>query len=309
MKLLYIDIQNAIKLQINLFKDKAYRAQFVKNALLAVAIFFAFYIMGLFIPEGYDWKVYFSQEKIPPIWTPWTLVVIRLINWPVLIGFTGLALVWRIRKYSHSVIPVLFVILSLPTFWVVFMGNLDGLVLLGLILLPLGVPLALMKPQVAAFALLARKNTLIAGVIWGVLSVIIWGFWPLNFLMVFNPAWKIEWTQDISLFPWGLILALPLLWFSRHDEDLLMAAGSLATPHLFPYHFILLMPSLARMKWPWFLATWLISWTPLLANWLGPNGWHFGNLMSIFFWCGIYFSRKSPVMKKITVGQVDVKFE
>ena len=71
-----------------------------------------------------------------------------------------------------------------------------------------------------------------------------------------------------------------------------MAAGSLATPHLFPYHFILLTPSLGRMKRPWMIATWLIAWTPLLANWLGPTAWHFGNLMSIFFWCGIYFSGK-----------------
>ena len=182
--------------------------------------------------------------------------------------------------------------------WVILMGNLDGLVLLGLLLLPWGAPLALMKPQVAAFALLAKKNTIIAGIIWGVISLLIWGLWPLNFLMVLNPSWKVEWVQDISIFPWGILLALPLLWLGRGDEDLLMAAGSLATPHLFPYHFILLMPSLARMKRPWLIATWLISWTPLLANWLGPLAWHFGNLMSIFFWCGIYFSRKMPVLEQ-----------
>ena len=51
--------------------------------------------------------------------------------------------------------------------WVIFMGNLDGLVLVGLLILPWGVPLALMKPQVAAFALLAKKKTIIAGLSWG----------------------------------------------------------------------------------------------------------------------------------------------
>lgn len=78
--------------------------------------------------------------------------------------------------------------------------------------------------------------------------------------------------QDISLFPWGVLIAAPLMWFSRGDEDLLMAAGSFATPHLFPCHFIVLMPSLARMSRPWMLGTWLLCWTPLLANWLGPGG-------------------------------------
>ena len=106
--------------------------------------------------------------------------------------------------------------------------------------------------------------------------------------MVMTPAWKAEWTQDITLFPWGLLPGLVLLWFSRGDEDLLMAAGSLMTPHLFPYHFIVLMPALARMTWPWMLLTFFVSWTPLLANWFGPQAWRFGNLMSLCFWFGIY---------------------
>lgn len=34
-----------------------------------------------------------------------------------------------------------------------------------------GVPLAAMKPQLAAFALLAKKKSMIAGVVWGLLSL------------------------------------------------------------------------------------------------------------------------------------------
>jgi hypothetical protein len=154
-----------------------------------------------------------------------------------------------------------------------------------------------MKPQLAFFALLARKRSMIAGGFWLAVSLIIWGLWPLNFFVVLTPEWKTEWIQDITLFPWGLIIGLPLMWFSRKDEDLLMAAGSFMTPHLFPYHFILLMPALARMKWPWMIGTWLITWTPLLANWLGENAWHFGNLMSVFFWLGIFFSNKERASK------------
>ena len=149
-----------------------------------------------------------------------------------------------------------------------------------------------MKPQIASFALLAKKSSLIASIVWILFSFLIWGFWPLNWLTVFSQGWKAEWVQDITLFPWGLLIALPLLWFSRKDEDLLMAAGSFATPHLFPYHFILLMPALGRMKRLWMVPCWLLSWSPLLANWWGPNAWHMGNLFALCMWCGIYFSRK-----------------
>jgi hypothetical protein len=133
---------------------------------------------------------------------------------------------------------------------------------------------------------------------WLLISFLIWGFWPLTWLPLLTNQWSVEWPQDIALFPWGLLIALPLMWFSRGDEDLLMAAGSFATPHLFPYHFIVLMPALARMRIPMMLLTWFISWTPLLSNWLGPWAWHFGNLMSVCFWAGIYFNRKDPVRLK-----------
>jgi len=199
-----------------------------------------------------------------------------------------------IRSFQNnpSPFPAILALLSLPTLWVIFMGNVDGLVLLGIMILPVGIPLVLMKPQIAAFSILANRKWLIIALIFGILTLILWGFWPERFLMVTTQEWKTEWIQDITLFPWGIIPGLILLWFSKGDEDLLMAAGSLMTPHLFPYHFIILMPALARMKWYWMLMTWAVSWTPLLANWMGPHAWHFGNLMSIFFWFGIYLNRK-----------------
>ena len=67
-------------------------------------------------------------------------------------------------------------ILSLPALWVLFMGNLDGLVLAGLLLLPWGVPLVLLNPQLASFSLLAKRSYIIAGIAWMLISFIIWGF-------------------------------------------------------------------------------------------------------------------------------------
>ncbi len=264
----------------------------LRSALPWLGIFCLFYLVGLIIPTGFDWNVSFSKGIVPPIWTPWIAVILKVLNWPLLIALTLLAVVIRTRLYTRSPWPVALAILSLPTLWVLFIGNLDGLVLLGLLLLPWGVPLVTMKPQIAAFALLAKKSSIMAGIIWGLLSLVIYGFWPKNFLQVLTPAWRVEWVQDISLFPWGLLIAIPLLWLSRTDEDLLMIAGSFATPHLFPYHYILVMPALGRMSPIWMLSCWLLSWSPLIANWVGPIGWRMGNLFGLLLWLGIYISKK-----------------
>jgi len=259
-----------------------------------VGLFIMLYFIGTYLPEGFDWKMYFAKGLVHPVWTPWTAAILRFLNYPLVVAITLFSIILRAYRYNKSPYPIALAIISLPTLWVLFMGNLDGIVLLGLLFLPWGAPLSLMKPQVSAFALLAKNKYILAGMIWLIISLIIWGLWPLNFLMVFTPEWEAEWTQDISLFPWGLLIALPLMWFSRRDEDMLMAAGSFATPHLFPYHFILLMPALARMKPLWMILSWAISWTPLLANYLGPNAWHFGNLLGLCIWCGIKISTHQP---------------
>lgn len=230
-----------------------------KSSFFWVSFFGLLYGLGLFMPEGYDWAVDFSKGNTPSIWTPWTQVVLKFVNWPLIFAITIFAVTYRTYKYNRSPVPIALAILSLPTLWVLFLSNLDGLVLAGLLLLPWGIPLATMKPQLATFALLAKKKSFIAAAVWGLISLLIWGFWPMSFSTILGSEWRVDWPNEISLFPWGLIIALPLLWLSRGDEDLMMAAGSFATPHLFPYHFILLMPGLARMKPGWMFVSWLIS--------------------------------------------------
>ncbi len=269
-----------------------------KKSFFFLFLFMVLYGIGTLIPEGYDWIHYYKPGISYPIWTPWMNPIIKLIS-PLGFGFvfalSVLGVSIRAFQYKKSAIPILLALCSLPTLWVFFMGNVDGLILVGMLLMPPAVPLVLMKPQIAAFSLLAKRKWLYAGILWMIISLIIWGFWPERLLLVTTSSWKAEWVQDISLFPWGILIGLPLLYFSRGDQDLLMAAGSLMTPHLFPYHFIILMPSLARMKWYWMLITYMVSWTPLLANWLGPNAWHFGNLLSICFWLGIFLNKPKKI--------------
>jgi len=268
------------------------RVREMRTTIVWIMLFLLLYVVGRFLPEGFNWRLDFSRGVLPSWWVPWARPLISLLNLPLVFSLTVTAIAMRCYQRSKSFLPVLLAVLSLPTLWVFFLGEVAGLPLAGLLCLPWAVPFVLLKPQLAAFALLSRWKWFLAACLWLLLSLAFWGPWPLDLLIVQSSEWKAMHPQDISLFPWGVLIAAPLMWFSRGDEDLLMAAGSFATPHLFPYHFIVLMPSLARMSRPWMLGTWLLCWTPLLANWLGPGGWHFGNLIGLSFWLGIKLAKR-----------------
>jgi hypothetical protein len=274
--------------------ERAAVLRYVRITLTLTLAFAILYVVGSLIPVGFDWTCCFSTGSLGTFFVPWMYPIVRLFNPQSIFAVTILALVLRMWHSHARAWRIALALISLPTLWLLFLGNVDGLVMVGLLLLPvLGVPLVLVKPQVASFSLLANRRSIAATLAWIAISIVLWGPWPLNFLGVGNAAWREAWPQDITLYPWGILLALPLLWWSRGDEDMLMAAGSLMTPHLFPYHFYVLMPALGRMNVFWALLSWAVSFTPLLANYWGPGAWHFGNLLSLTLWLGLYFRRRS----------------
>ncbi len=260
-------------------------------AFIAVA-YLCLYAVGHLVPVGFDWLCCYGPRNLPPFFLPWTYFILDFVDPAALFAFVILAIILRVRSYRGPVWSMALACLSFPVLWVLFKVDLEGLILLGIMLLPWGVPLALLKPQLAAFALLAKRSSFIAGVVWVLASFVLWGFWPLTFIGIGSAQWRAAWPQDISLFPWGAIIALPMLWLGRGDEDMLMAAGSFITPHVFPYHFTLIMPAIGRMSKFWAILTWVISFTPLLANYLGPAAWHFGNLIGLVVWLGLYLKKR-----------------
>lgn len=267
----------------------------LRELVIIATAYAGLYVAAHAIPVGFDWLCCYGPRNLPPFFMPWTNFVLDVVNPAALNALVILAIILRVRRYHGSIWAVALACLSFPVLWVLFKTDLEGVILLGIMLLPVGVPLALLKPQLAAFALLAKRSSFIAGVVWVLLSFVLWGFWPLTFLGIGTPEWRADWPQDIALFPWGAIIALPMLWLGRGDEDMLMAAGSFVTPHVFPYHFTLIMPAVARMRTSWAVLTWLISFTPLLANYLGPAAWHFGNLTGVVVWLGLYLKRRQSL--------------
>lgn len=68
---------------------------------------------------------------------------------------------------------------------------------------------------------------------------------------------------------------------------MLMLAGAFATPYLLPYGLIVVAPSVARLTPRAALLALALSWTPLLANWIGPTGWWLGWLFVAWLWMSL----------------------
>jgi hypothetical protein len=153
------------------------------------------------------------------------------------------------------------------------------------------VPVALVKPQLTAFAMLSRKSWTLTSFGWLLISIVIWGLWLPNLLLRVSPGLKAAQPQDIALFPWSLVVALPLLWLGRGDPDLMMAGGSFALPSVHPYHYTVLMPALARLPIVLRLLCWLCSFLPLTANYFGPTWWLTGNVFPLLLWMCLFWQR------------------
>jgi hypothetical protein len=205
------------------------------------------------------------------------------------LGLAGVGLA-ALKRAMHPVSAVA-ALLLLPVFWTIFWGQLDGLVVVGLLGLPWLVPLALPKPQVSAFALGARKWHLAAGLAWLAISLVVWGPWPLRLLAVNSYYAEGRYVQDIAIGWAGLVAAVPLFWFSRGDMDMLMLSGVFMTPHLIPYNMLPFAPAIARLKPGPALAACLLSWLPFSSNWLGKWGWWLGWLFVVWLWAWLAAKR------------------
>lgn len=174
-----------------------------------------------------------------------------------------------VALYVGSPKKLLIVVIAAPMSTLFTLGQLDALLLVGL-MLPgwAGVPFLLAKPQGVILTLLNRKrrnrHTLIAIIVILLVSVAGWGFWWQN-IIGFAP----NQTVNMSLFPYSLLITLPLLYFGwKNESDGLLAMASLS---LMPYFMITsTLPAIAALieetdNWRWWALIIVVSWIHLLA--------------------------------------------
>lgn len=274
---------------------------FLKKILFFLFLFWVFYFASKIIfadnYKGFDWINFWGINNVPLFYPPWTYLIIKLFNWHSLVAFTLTSILFASMLRAKNLISASMVLFSLPLLWTIYLGQLEGIAAFGILLLPWLTPLALVKPQVSIFAFAARKNFVIGLFIFLIFSVAIFGFWPIQTLSANSFYMEGRYQQDISLGLSGALLAIPLLWFSRGDMDMLMLAGSFMTPHLIPYNLLLVVPSIARLAPNKAFIAALLSWLPFSSNWLGPKGWWLGWLFIIYLWLALAIERY-PILKK-----------
>ncbi|GAP12144.1 hypothetical protein BECAL_03347 [Bellilinea caldifistulae] len=225
---------------------------------------------------AFDWVHFFGIQRVPPFYPPWTVYIIQFLTYPLLVGITLAAFSLATIQRSVHPISAIAAFFCLPLLWTVFLGQLEGLVVLGLLGLPWLVPLSLIKPQIAVFALGARRSYLVGLFFWLIVSIVIWGNWPNTMLLAESFYAEGRYEQNIGLGWWGLPFFLLTIWFSRGDMDMLMASGAFISPHVIFYNLLPITPAIARLRPRAAAIALLLSFLTLSSNWFGPLGWWLG---------------------------------
>ncbi len=227
---------------------------------------------------GWDWQVCFEArdsllapagncyDQYPP-WTYWILRPLTILPWRVGLAFQLAMLLMTVAvsvsqgacRYMEA---ALLALLTPPVWMLMWLGQIDGLAMWGLMFFPLGMLWALTKPNITVWAIFARWQWVVWAAVLGIVSVLVWGWWPGRLFAARGMCYTHPSAMGWGNLGWP-ILALGLLMFpfSGRDPLRLMASGALFMPFLMPYHFLMLLPALGKVSgWRRWLL-WLLAWT------------------------------------------------
>ncbi len=249
--------------------------------LLGVLVLFAFLPvtykdwLTVFRPAALRWLAPYSPPGLvfnPPWLFPFLHpLAILPPRWGA--GLLMLLSVVVVSLYVRSPLKLLVVVLAAPMSTLFALGQLDGLLLVGLMLpIEWGIPFLLLKPQGVFLLILRRLNrrAVVVAALALLASVAGWGFWWQN-ILGFQP----NQTVNLSLFPYSLLIGLPLLYFGwKRNSDALLCLASLC---FVPYFMITsALPAVAalvketddRRVWG---AVIVVSWVYLVTMrvWMG----------------------------------------
>lgn len=218
---------------------------------------------------------------------PFTLIPPRLL-WPIWTLVTQLTVLWASYRLKNP--NGLFVLLSFPALGQIWLGQVDGLLIIGITLALVannpylkggGLVLALIKPHVAGVACLIillserdRLKVLLAPGLVFLVSLMVMGWdWPIQWLLARNQPPLHVWRLA-TLFPYGLIAFLPLFLIKDRYKRVLGAllASALGMPFYGTYSYVVFLVFFS----PW----WIV---PVSYVWLIAYPWY-GNEAMRFAW-------------------------
>ena len=105
----------------------------------------------IYVP-GSDWVHHWQPRYEINSYPPWILWLLALLpDLPFLSGLTLTILLYTLWRRKANKWHILAAFSAMPLFWTLWLGQIDAIPLLGLALLPWGIPLVLLKPQVAVW--------------------------------------------------------------------------------------------------------------------------------------------------------------
>jgi hypothetical protein len=245
---------------------------------------------------GWDWYFFFTSHhpvdninNLHSPFFPFTKYLLMSITWmpwrdslALLAGLTFMAIAigtWKSGGKYGSIFLALLTPIPLIALWV---GHPEGLALLGM--LTNFIPLAFTKPQLTFWAFFRSKALAFWALFVLALVVIIWPSW----LQVTGTTWNHEASFGWQALGWPLlILGVILLAGAGDDPWRLMAAGCFLTPDIMPYHMVVLIPAIGRVKGYWKIAVWFSTWLLLLGVGLGGNYRYINLLFPICVYAGL----------------------
>jgi hypothetical protein len=206
-----------------------------------------------------------------PYWARWLFSLLSLL--PLQITFLLLSLITLLSLYFASRVfggRHWMVFISYQLFWLFFYGQIDGIIISGLVLaywaverqkpflIGLGLAVAMIKPQMSAFLIIlfwlwspSRWKTLVIPVCVVALSIIQWGFWIPEWIMrLLNfKAIYLSTATNISLWPllgpWVLLIWLVIFFIplERPRKIIAVTAGTMLSVPYFPiYSSLMILP-------------------------------------------------------------------
>ncbi|MBN1991848.1 MAG: hypothetical protein JW953_04040 [Anaerolineae bacterium] len=217
-----------------------------------------------FRPAALNWQNPYHREAMVfnPPWIFPVLYPLAVLPHPAGASLLIIISVIAVAMYVGSLKKTLIVAASAPMAAFFALGQLDALLLFGL-MLPrgLGLPILLAKPQGVFLAILPRLNrwSILVTLLIFVVSVFIWGQWWWNII-----AYQPNKQANMSLFPYTIVLGIPLtyLGLKRKSDALLCAASLCFAPYFMAQSMLPMVAAIVRETedWRWWGGIVLGSW-------------------------------------------------
>ena len=241
---------------------------------------------------GWDWYLYFTAHNpelnlyLPDsVYPPYTRLFLHPFLWmdwrtsfSLLCSLTLVTIAFATRRSGGSWVDIVLAIVNPPVIMLLWVGHPDGLALMGAATAFL--PLAYIKPQLTIWNALINRKWFFWTVAFLILTLIIWPQWTFNITHFTGDIvqhrtvlFMDEATSGWAVLGWPIALLGVVLLLGAGDSPWrLMAAGSLISPYMMPYHLSILAPAIgAAQGWKKKLLIWLCAFLVFWGS--GLRGW------------------------------------